>query len=254
MKLFDLNGRVAVITGGNAGIGLGMAKGLAAAGAAIVVAGRRAERNVEAARAIETLGGNAAALEVDVCNEKSCRSLLERTIERFGRVDILVNNAGIAIRKQPETYTLAEWTRVIDTNLTGAFLCAQAAHPHMQRGNGGKIVNIGSMLSIFGASYATPYAASKGAIVAMTKALACAWAKDNIQVNAMLPGWIDTPLTQTARNEVHGLHERILARTPAGRWGEPQDLAGTAVFLASSASDFVSGAAIPVDGGYSAQG
>ena len=254
MKLFDLNGRVAVITGGNAGIGLGMAKGLAAAGAAVVIAGRRAERNAEAARAIATLGGNAVALDVDVCNEKSCRSLLERTVARFGRVDILVNNAGTAIRKQPETYTLAEWTNVMDTNLTGAFLCAQAAYSHLQRGGRGKIVNIGSMFSLFGASHAVPYAASKGAIVQMTKALACAWAKDNIQVNAILPGWIDTPLTQTARKEVQGLHERVLARSPAGRWGKPQDLAGVAVFLASSASDFVTGAAIPVDGGYSAQG
>jgi 2-dehydro-3-deoxy-D-gluconate 5-dehydrogenase len=254
MKLFDLDGRVAVITGGNAGIGLGMAKGLAAAGAAVVIAGRRTERNAEAAKAIETLGGNAAALDVDVCNEKSCRSLLERAVERFGRVDILVNNAGTAIRKQPETYTLAEWTNVMDTNLTGAFLCAQAAYSHLQRGGRGKIVNIGSMFSLFGASHAVPYAASKGGIVQMTKALACAWAKDNIQVNAILPGWIDTPLTQTARKEVQGLHERVLARSPAGRWGEPQDLAGAAVFLASSASDFVTGAAIPVDGGYSAQG
>jgi len=231
-----------------------MAKGLAAAGAAVVIAGRRAERNAEAARAIETLGGNAVALDVDVCDEKSCWSLLERAVERFGRVDILVNNAGTAIRKQPETYTLAEWTNVMDTNLTGAFLCAQAAYPHLLRGGGGKIVNIGSMFSLFGASHAVPYAASKGGIVQMTKALACAWAKDNIQVNAILPGWIDTPLTQTARMEVPGLHERVLARSPAGRWGEPQDLAGVAVFLASSASDFITGAAIPVDGGYSAQG
>jgi 2-deoxy-D-gluconate 3-dehydrogenase len=123
----------------------------------------------------------------------------------------------------------------------------------MKNGGGGKMVNIGSMLSIFGASFAAAYAASKGGIVQMTKALACAWAKDNIQVNAILPGWIDTPLTQSARKEVPGLNERVLARTPAGRWGEPQDLAGVAVFLASPASDFITGAAIPVDGGYSSQ-
>ena len=239
MKPFDLNGRVAVITGGNAGIGFGIAKGLAAAGAAIVIAGRRAEKNLEAARAIESLNVSTAALELDVCNEESCRAMIESTVKRFGRIDILVNNAGTTIRKQPETYTLAEWNRVIDTNLNGAFLCAQAAYPHMKNGGGGKMVNIGSMLSIFGASFAAAYAASKGGIVQMTKALACAWAKDNIQVNAILPGWIDTPLTQSARKEVPGLNERVLARTPAGRWGEPQDLAGVAVFLASSASDFV---------------
>jgi 2-dehydro-3-deoxy-D-gluconate 5-dehydrogenase len=253
MKLFDLNGRVAVITGGNAGIGFGIAKGLAAAGAVIVVAGRRAEKNLEAARAIAAFNVNTAALEVDVCKEESCRSMVESTVKRFGRIDILVNNSGVTIRKQPEAYTLAEWNKVIDTNLTGAFLCAHAAYPHMKQGSSGKIVNIGSMLSIFGASFAAAYAASKGGIVQMTKALACAWAKDNIQVNAILPGWIDTPLTQSARKEVPGLNERVLARTPAGRWGEPQDLAGIAVFLASSASDFVTGAAIPVDGGYSSQ-
>jgi 2-dehydro-3-deoxy-D-gluconate 5-dehydrogenase len=253
MKLFDLNGRVAVITGGNAGIGLGIASGLAAAGAAIVIAGRRREKNLEAARAIESLNVNTAAFELDVSKEESCRTMIQNTVKRFGRIDILVNNAGTTIRKQPETYTLAEWNRVIDTNLNGAFLCAQAGYPHMKHGGGGKIVNIGSMLSIFGASFAAAYAASKGGIVQMTKALACAWAKDNIQVNAILPGWIDTPLTQSARKEVPGLNERVLARTPAGRWGEPQDLAGVAVFLASPASDFITGAAIPVDGGYSSQ-
>jgi 2-deoxy-D-gluconate 3-dehydrogenase len=254
MKLFDLKGRVAVITGGNAGIGLGIAKGLAAAGAAIVIAARRAEKNLEAARAIEAFNVKTAALEVDVCKEELCRSMIGSTVERFGRIDILVNNAGIAIRKQPEAYTLAEWNKVIDTNLTGAFLCAHAAYPHMKNGGGGKIVNVGSMLSIFGTSFAAPYAASKGGIVQMTKALACAWAKDNIQVNAILPGWIDTPLTQAARKEVPDLNERVIARTPANRWGEPQDFVGIAVFLASSASDFITGAAIPVDGGYSSQG
>jgi 2-dehydro-3-deoxy-D-gluconate 5-dehydrogenase len=254
VKLFELNGRVAVVTGGNAGIGLGIAKGLAAAGASIVVAGRRAEQNRAAQSQIERFNVSTAAFAVDVRMEESCRSLMEGTIKKLGRIDILVNNAGTTIRKQPETYTVAEWNEVIQTNLTGAFVCAQAAYPHMKRAGGGKIVNIGSMMSIFGTSFATPYAASKGGIVQMTKALACAWAKDNIQVNAVLPGWIDTPLTQSARKEVPGLNERVLARTPAGRWGEPQDIAGVAVFLSSPASDFVTGAAIPVDGGYSSQG
>jgi 2-dehydro-3-deoxy-D-gluconate 5-dehydrogenase len=254
MKLFDLTGRVAVITGGNTGIGLGIAKGLAEAGAAIVIAGRRAEKNLQAAKTLEAFNVRSAAVEVDVGKEESCRAMIERVVERLGRIDILVNNAGIAIRKQPEDYTLAEWNKVIDTNLTGTFLCARAAHPHMKKAGGGKILNIGSMLSIFGASFAAPYAASKGGIVQVTKALACAWAKDNIQVNAILPGWIDTQLTQAARQEVPGLNERVLARTPAGRWGEPDHFAGIAVFLASAASDFITGAAIPVDGGYSSQG
>jgi 2-deoxy-D-gluconate 3-dehydrogenase len=254
MKLFDLNGRVAVITGGNAGIGFGIANGLAEAGATVVIAGRRTENNVQAAMALEALKVKTLALELDVSQEDSCRSMVENTVQRFGRIDILINNAGMNIRKQPEDYAVVEWSRVIATNLTGAFVCAQAAYPHMKRGGSGKIVNIGSMLSIFGASFAAAYAASKGGIVQMTKALACAWAKDNIQVNAILPGWINTPLTQSARTEVPGLHERVLARTPAGRWGEPPDLAGVAVFLASPASDFITGAAIPVDGGYSSQG
>jgi 2-deoxy-D-gluconate 3-dehydrogenase len=254
MNLFDLSGKVAVVTGGNDGLGFGIAQGMALAGAGIVVAGRRTERNVAAAQALAALGVNTTGVEVDVCKESSCRSLLETTLKRFGRIDILINNAGIAIRKQPESYTLGEWNKVINTNLTGAFLCSQAAYPHMKRNGGGKIVNIGSMLSIFGASYAGAYGASKGGLVQMTKALACAWAKDNIQVNAILPGWIDTPLTESARREVAGLHERVLARTPAGRWGKPQDLAGIAVFLTGAASDFITGAVIPVDGGYSAQG
>src|SRR5256712_726502 len=147
-----------------------------------------------------------------------------------------------------------EWDSVIATNLTSAFLCSQAVYPAMKAAGGGKIINIGSMMSIFGASFVPAYAASKGGIVQFTRSCACAWAADNIQANAILPGWIDTDLTKRARTEVGGLHERVLARTPAARWGEIADFAGIAVFLASSASDFVTGTAIPVDGGYSIQG
>ncbi|MEQ1880823.1 MAG: SDR family oxidoreductase, partial [Burkholderiales bacterium] len=147
-----------------------------------------------------------------------------------------------------------EWRKVMDSNLTSAFVCSQAAYPEMVKSRGGKMINNGSMMSIFGASFTTAYAASKGGIVQMTRALACAWARDNIQVNAVLPGWIDTDLTRGARQQVEGLNERVLARTPAGRWGSPDDLAGIAVFLASNASDFLTGAAIPVDGGFSVQG
>jgi 2-deoxy-D-gluconate 3-dehydrogenase len=251
MTLFDLNGRVAVVTGGNGGIGLGMARGLASAGANIVVAARNAEK---ADAAIAALGGKSAFIAFDVADEDSCRALIDETAARFGRLDILVNNAGTSIRKPPENYTAAEWHAVLDTNLTGAFLCSQAAHPVMKRGGGGKIINIGSMFALFGSAYAAPYAASKGALVQLTKSLAAAWAADNIQVNAVLPGWIDTELTRDARRQVAGLHERVLARTPAGRWGMPEDLTGIAIFLAAPASDFITGAAIPVDGGYSAMG
>jgi 2-deoxy-D-gluconate 3-dehydrogenase len=180
--------------------------------------------------------------------------MCRQAVERLGRLDILVNNAGVANRKSPQDHTSEEWRKVIDVNLSGAFWCAQEAYPAMLRNGGGKIINIGSMLSIFATSFAVAYGASKGGIVQMTKSLACAWAKDNIQVNAILPGWIDTEFTQTGRQQVPGLHERVLARTPAGRWGKPEDLAGLAVFLSAPASDFVTGAAIPVDGGYASQG
>jgi 2-deoxy-D-gluconate 3-dehydrogenase len=170
---------------------------------------------------------------------------------RHAQVDILVNNAGTTVRKMPQDLSLSDWHQVMDTNLTSAFLCSRAVHPHLQRAGGGKVINIGSMLSIFGAPYASAYGASKGGVVQFTRSLATAWAGDNIQVNAVLPGWIDTELTQGARQQVAGLYERVLARTPAGRWGAPGDLAGVAVFLASAASDFITGTAIPVDGGYS---
>jgi 2-dehydro-3-deoxy-D-gluconate 5-dehydrogenase len=251
MTMFELTGRVAVVTGGNGGIGLGMARGLAAAGASVVVAARNAKK---AEAAVAALGGKSAFMPLDVADESSCRTMITQTADHFGRLDILVNNAGTSVRKPPETYTAAEWHAVLDTNLTGAFLCSQAAHPVMKRSGGGKIINIGSMFALFGSAYAAPYAASKGALVQLTKSLAAAWAADNIQVNAVLPGWIDTELTREARQEVAGLHERVLARTPAGRWGVPEDLAGIAVFLASAASDSITGAAIPVDGGFSSMG
>ncbi|MBV8186397.1 MAG: glucose 1-dehydrogenase [Alphaproteobacteria bacterium] len=254
MELFDLSGRVAVITGGNGGIGLGMALGMARAGATIVVAGRDAAKNRAAVEQIEAAGAKACAVAVDVLKEESCRKLIAQSIESHGRLDILVNNAGINIRKQPEQYTLAEWHTVLDSNLTSAFLCSHAAYPHMKQAGAGKVINIGSMMSLFGAPFATAYAASKGGMVQMTKAMATAWAKDNIQVNAILPGWIDTALTRRAREQISTLHDSVLRRTPAGRWGVPDDFAGIAVFLAAAASDFVTGAAITVDGGYSALG
>ena len=253
MNLFDLTSRVAVVTGGNGGIGLGMARGLAGAGAAVVVAARNRAKSETAVAELASLGVRSAFISLDVADPASCRAMVDQTIDRFGRLDILVNNAGMSIRKPPEDYTVEEWHRVLDTNLTGALVCCQAAYPHMKGRSGGKIVNIGSMMAIFGAAYAAAYAASKGAIVQLSKSLATAWAKDNIQVNAVLPGWIDTALTIAAREQVPGLHERILRRTPVGRWGVPNDLAGIAVFRASSASDFVTGAAIPVDGGFSVE-
>src|SRR5437879_9218171 len=215
MSLFDLSGRVAVAAGGNGGIGLGMAKGLAAAGATIVVAARNREKSERAVAELAGTGGRSLFIPLDVADPASCRAMVSETVERLGRLDILVNNAGMSIRKPPESYAVEEWRAVLDTNLTGALVCCQAAYAPMQAQGGGKIINIGSMMSIFGAAYAAAYSASKGAIVQLTKSLATAWAKDNVQVNAVLPAWIDTELSLDTRNQVHALTERILHSTPA---------------------------------------
>ena len=254
MSLFDLSGRVALVTGGNGGIGMGMAEGLAAAGAALMIAGRDQAKNQAAVAALRQAGGTAEAVAVNVAEETSCRAMVAETVAAFGRLDILINNAGIQIGKRPEEFALAEWNELLATNLTGAFIAAQGAYPEMKRQVGGKIINIGSMFSIFGGPAVAAYGASKGGIVQLTRSLAVAWAADNIQVNAVLPGWIDTDLTRRAREWAPALDESVLRRTPAGRWGIPRDLAGIAVFLASAASDFVTGAAIPVDGGFAIQG
>ena len=249
--MFDLTGRVALVTGGNGGIGLAMAQGLAQAGATLVLTGRDAAKGEAAAAA---LGPDAIFVPADITDPDAAQRLVAATEAQWGRLDILINNAGTSVRKQPEALSLADWRHVLDTNLTSCFVCSQAAYPAMLRAGGGKIINIGSMLSLFGAAFAAAYGASKGGVMQLTRSLATAWAKDNIQVNAVLPGWIETALTDGAREQVAGLYERVLARSPAGRWGKPEDLAGVAVFLASGASDFVTGTAIPVDGGYSVQG
>jgi 2-deoxy-D-gluconate 3-dehydrogenase len=253
VKLFDLSGKVAIVTGGNGGIGLGMARGLASAGARVAVVGRNAEKSRAAARHLtESAGVEAMVVTADVARPDDCLRLADEVRRHFGRIDILVNNAGINIRKPPQEMTLDEWNAVMETNLTSAFVLSKAVYPAMKEAGGGKIINIGSMTSIFGAGFAPAYAASKGGIVQLTKSLALAWAADRIQVNAILPGWFDTELTQKARTEIGGLHERVLARIPIGRWADPDDMAGTAVWLASPASDYVTGIAIPVDGGYTA--
>ena len=254
MNSFNLSGRVAVVTGGNGGIGLAMAEGLASAGADIVIAARDSKKGAKALTILQGFDVRSTFIQVDVRDPSSISDLVESVVQELGGLHILVNNAGTNDRKQPEEYALEEWQTIIDTNLTSAFVASQKVYPHMSRAGGGKIINIGSMMSIFGASFTVPYASSKGGIVQMTKGMACAWAKDNVQVNAVLPGWIDTTLTREARQQVEGLHDRVEARTPAGRWGVPGDLSGIGVFLASSASDFVTGTAIPVDGGYSVQG
>jgi len=250
MKLFDLTGKVAIVTGGNGGIGLGMARGLAQAGATIVVAARNAQKSAAAVNELTGYGVESAFLPVDVEKDASCRALVVATVERFGRLDILVNNAGIAIRKRPEDFTLEEWTRVIGTNLTGAFICSQAAYPEMKKVGGGKIINVASAMAFLATPFSLPYSSSKGGMVQLGRGLATAWAADNIQVNNVLPGWTDTEFTEAPRRNLAGFTERVIARTPAGRWGGPNDFTGIAIFLASPASDFITGGCFAVDGEY----
>lgn len=251
MRLFDLTGKVAVVTGGNGGIGLGMATGLAEAGADIAVVGRNAEKNAAAAGRLQSHGVRAIAVETDVTDEAAIEAMVDHVTGELGGIHILINNAGNSVRKRPEVLSREEFEWVLQTNLTSAFLCAKYCHPVMKAAGGGKVLNNGSMMSLFGSHFAAAYGASKGGVMQLTRSQAVAWAPDNIQVNCFLPGWINTDLTREARSEVPGLHEKILARTPAGRWGEIEDMAGLAVFLSSPASDFVTGTAIPIDGGYS---
>jgi 2-deoxy-D-gluconate 3-dehydrogenase len=249
---FDLKGKTAIVTGGNGGIGLGIARGLMQAGAAVVIVGRNTEKSHQAARTlVEETGTEPLVLTADVSQPQEVASIISSVSDRLGRINILVNNAGINIRNLPQELSAEEWHTVLDVNLTSAFLMSKAVYPALKQAGGGKIINIASMTSIFGASFAPAYASSKGGMVQLSKSLATAWAADNIQVNAILPGWFETDLTKRARVEVAGFYERVLARIPAGRWAQPQDIAGTAIWLASPASDYVTGAAIAVDGGYS---
>ena len=176
-----------------------------------MVAGRDASKNATAVKAIEKAGAKAIAIGVDVTKEHSCRALIADTVKQYGRLDILVNNAGTNIRKQPQDYQFAEWEMVLTTNLTSAFVTSQAAYPAMLKAGGGKIINIGSMFSLFGAPFAAAYGASKGGLMQLTRSLATAWAPDNIQVNAVLPGWVETEMGSAAQMQVQGLRERVMA-------------------------------------------
>ncbi|PKB80885.1 MAG: 2-deoxy-D-gluconate 3-dehydrogenase [SAR202 cluster bacterium Io17-Chloro-G9] len=249
--MFDLTGKVAVVTGGNGGLGLGMALGLAGAGADIVVAARNHEKSDHAVSQIQATGVKAVTVPVDVTNDEDIRRMVAQSIDAFGRIDILVNNAGISVRKQPQEISAQEWDDVVDVNLRAAFLGSKEVYPHMKSQGGGKIINIGSMFSIFGSDWVAPYSASKGGLVQLTKSLAVAWAPDNIQVNAILPGWFMTELTSVIPVRDPARYENINRRIPTGRWGDASELQGAAVFLASQASTYVTGAAINVDGGYS---
>ena len=238
MKLFNLTDKVALITGGNGGIGFAMAKAIGEAGATVVIAGRNETKNKKSIEELNSLNVKCKSQIVEVVNENSCNQLIEDVVQIYGKLNVLINNAGTNIRKRPEEYELKEWTSIIDTNLVSTFTCSKAAFKHFKSIKSGKIINIGSMHSLFGAPLGSAYSASK----------------DNIQVNAVLPGYIDTTLTRQARVDIPELQKRVEERTPAGRWGDPDDLGGIAVFLSSDASNYVTGTAIPVDGGYSING
>jgi 2-deoxy-D-gluconate 3-dehydrogenase len=247
---FDLRGRVAIVTGGNGGIGRAIALGLAEAGAAVAIFGRNETKNAAVLEELQALGKPAMALPVDVTDRDGLEPAFRQVEDQLGPVNILVNNAGIAnlsggvLEEDP-----ADWDRVIETQLNAVFLLSKTAARSMKEHGGGKIINLGSMYSYFGSGLVPSYSAAKGAIVQLTKSMAIELAPHNIQVNAIAPGWVKTDMTAAVRETP--MSDEIVARTPAGRWGEPEEMAGTAVYLASPAADFVTGVTIPVDGGYS---
>ena len=246
VERFSLQGKVALVTGGNGGLGRAIALGLREAGAQVAVTGRDRHKNAVMAK---DLGDPEAVVVADVRDGAAVDAALTAVVGHFGRVDVLVNNAGNFRGGPVLEMSRDDWDAVVDTHLTGSFLCAQAAGRVMvAQGTGGKIVNIGSMYSVFGPPNYANYAAAKTGVVGLTRALAVELAAHGIQVNAILPGWYETALTRGAPASEWG--ERIRGKTPAGRWGDPDDLIGTVVFLSSAASDFVTGTAIPVDGGY----
>jgi len=252
LDLFSLRGKVALVTGGNGGLGLGMALGLAGAGADIAIAARNPDKTSDAIKQIESIGGQAISVPTDVTQESEIEAMVSQTLQRLGHIDILVNNSGVTMRKEPEDLTGDDWDHVLNVNLKACFLASKTVYPHMRDQGAGKIINIGSMTSIFGGGGSgAPYSSSKGGIVQLSKSLAVAWAKDNIQSNAILPGWFTTELTAAIPERQQERYALISSRIPAGRWAEPDELAGVAVFLASSASDYVTGSVIAVDGGYS---
>jgi NAD(P)-dependent dehydrogenase (short-subunit alcohol dehydrogenase family) len=266
-QLFDLSGRVAIVTGGSIGLGRQMAEGLAEMGAHVVLCARKQERCHQAAEELQQLGVKAIALSCDVKNPDSVQEMVEATLSQFGRIDVLINNAGISWGAPVEEMRLEDWNKVIETNLTGTFLCAQAVGKVMIRqGRGengagrnsagkssaGKIINIASVAGLGGAPAELPaigYHASKGGVISFTKDLACKWASHNIQVNAIAPGWFPTHMSNRV---LEHYEELFLSHIPLRRFGNEHDLKGAAVFLASDASNYVTGHVLVVDGGQSA--
>ncbi|HCG91477.1 MAG TPA: 2-deoxy-D-gluconate 3-dehydrogenase [Dehalococcoidia bacterium] len=253
-NLFSLEGKTALITGGNGGLGLGMAEGIVNQGAAVIITGRDKKKLSEAVSEIKNIGGQAYSLAGDVNDVNDLSKIVENAVTCTGKIDIVINNAGVNVRKQPQDLTDDDWDFVMNTNLRSVFRLSKLMYPHLLQNGGGKIINIGSMYSIFGSDWVAPYSASKGGVIQLTKSLGVAWAKDNIQVNAIIPGWFETDLTSSISVLDKERYDRITTRIPSQKWGTPKDIAGTAIFLSSSASDYVTGTSIIIDGGYSASG
>ncbi len=248
--LFDLTERVVVVTGGNGGIGRAIALGLAGAGASVAVLARNEARNLAVLAELRSNGARALAVQLDVTDRAALAPAMAQVESQLGPIDILVNNAGIAKASGGVLNETTEiWDLTIETHLNSCFLLSQLAARSMVPRKTGKIINLASMYSIFGGAQVPSYSAAKGAVVQLTKSMAIELAPHNIQVNAIAPGWIETDLTAMARNST--MNQAIIARTPANRWGRPDELVGAALFLASAASDFVTGITLPVDGGYS---
>ena len=252
--LFDLSGKVAIVTGGATGLGLQFATGLAEAGASIVLCARDGERCERAARELAGLGVRTLGLACDVRSEHDVDGVVHRALEELGRIDILVNNAGAVRVGWPQDIELEDWQAVVDVNLTGVFLCCRAVGRAMiAAGRGGKIVNVSSVAGLRGAPPAlmntVAYQASKGGVVILTQDLACKWARHGINVNAIAPGWFPSEMTEP---QIERRGDALLERIPLGRFGGPDDLKGAVVFLASQASDYVTGQTLAVDGGQTA--
>ena len=251
-QLFDLKGRVAIVTGGSIGLGRQMAEGLAEMGADLVLCARKAERCERTAAELKALGVRTLAVGCDVKNPSDVQGVVDATLSQFGRIDILINNAGTSWGAPVEEMTLEQWNKVIDTNLTGTFLFSQSAGKYMTAQKRGKIINIASAAGLRGSPpdfQAIGYSASKGGVIAFTRDLARKWAIHNVHVNAIAPGWFPTHLSEVI---IDRNRENFLRGIPLGRFGSDYDLKGAAVFLASEASDFITGQVLAVDGGQSA--